>query len=186
MEAATAGALPPGTKVDVEVVAPAGCGVARSRLQRTPDGDVEVPRACNDRTAITDALERTDPNLVLVAPGVWEHGEFSPYPNNVYWVTPDDAYGSLWFIGEMGGAVDLAARSGAVVGLVNLPATPATVPSSEGADRRTSEINTTLGYVAGAPDRSPWLRLVDLRNGADPVAAIRQLVLESVTPPTTP
>jgi peptidoglycan/LPS O-acetylase OafA/YrhL len=186
VEAATTGVLPPGTKIDVEVVAPAGCGVARSRLQRTPDGDIEVPRACNDRAAITETLDRTDPNLVLVAPGVWEHGEFSPYPNDVYWVTPDDAYGGLWFIGEMGSAVDLAARGGALVGLVNLPATPPTVVPSEAADRETSAINTTLGYVAGAPDRSPWLRLIDLRNGADPVAAIRQLVLESVTPPTTP
>ena len=183
IEAAATRVLPPGTALDVEVVAPDGCGVARSRLQRTDAGDIEVPTDCNERTAINAALDAGQPfDLVLVAPGTWEHGEFSPYPNNEYWVAPDTAYGSLWFIAEMASAVDLVATDGALVGLVNLPATPPTVSPSAAADERTYEINVTLGYVSGAPDRAGWLRLADLRDVADPVVVIGDLIRQTLAP----
>ncbi len=182
VRAAATSALPPGTTIEVEVVAPQDCGVSRSRLRRTSGGDLEVPTSCNERTAVSAALEGVPPHLVLVAPGVWEQGEFSPYPTNVFWVSPETPYGELWFIGEMGSAVDLAGSSGALVGLVNLPDPAPGTADADVLTQRVAKIDSTLGYVAGAPDRAPWLRLVDLRKGGDPVAAIRALVVESLTP----
>lgn len=153
IEQVSVGAAEAGIPIELRVVGVPGCGIARSVERRVADVTTTPEPVCADRFLIADDLADFNPHVVVVAPGIHEAAEHRPWNDWDQWKVPEDPMLQMWLLTEFGTAVDLAGRTGALVGVVGLA-------PGEG-DPHNGAVNLAIAGAATAPDRAAWATRLD-------------------------